>query len=140
MIWVSFGLLGLSSLWILIQDIRQQSVSVMSLALFMLAGILYPGGNVDWLISVFFLAAIMLVCQGFFYGVSDRPAFGIGDLILFPLCGFWLSPDALPLFLIISGVLALGFGLFWRYRYDMRTFPMAPPIVIALGVLLGLRV
>ena len=133
-------LIGISA-YIIRQDVKDQTIPISGLALFLIVSLLkqFFEPEIYSLISVAGITLILLGCQGLFYVFKGEIAMGRGDLILGPLCGLWLFLDELPLFFMGTGLIALLIGLFWRHRWKLHTFPMAPAILGGLGTVFLIR-
>ena len=138
---LSYALLGGSALFMMVQDMREQTIPVSGLTVFAGASLYHqaiePNAENFWVAGM--IAAIFMVCQGLFYLMKHEPAMGWGDLILSPFCGLWLHFYELPAYFIATGIFALLIGLFWRYQWLLKTFPMAPALLFALGFVVVIR-
>jgi hypothetical protein len=138
---LAYALLGGSALLIVHHDIQTQTFPFYALGIFILAGLLKQIGEPDlegfWAAGA--VALILAGCQGLFCLLRGEPAMGWGDLILSPFCGLWLYLHEIPSFLLGMGLVALLMGILWRYRWGMQTFPMAPAILSALGIIFLIR-
>ncbi|MDF3033608.1 MAG: hypothetical protein K0R76_562 [Alphaproteobacteria bacterium] len=138
---LAYTLLGGSALLIIHHDIQTQTIPLYALAVFILSGLLKHVWDPDlegfWAAGA--VALILVVCQGLFFLLRREPAVGWGDLLLSPFCGLWLYLHEIPSFLLGMGLVALVMGIFWRYRWGMRTFPMAPAILSGLGIIFLIR-
>lgn len=118
-----YGLAALS-LWLSWMDWKYQQLPLLGLGLFMLMGMFMAGSFTLFL----FLGMIALFCW-------QRGWCAEGDVLLLAACGFWLSWDQLPLFLILSGLLIL------MYNRWQRPTPLAPPLLLALwGLMLTYKI
>jgi hypothetical protein len=140
-IFVVYTLLAISGLWIIIQDTKDQTIPKAGLALFVGVTILkhFFDPNPEGLWAAGTISIIFLSCFSILYLFKKRAPMGWGDLLLAPLCGFWLHIQDIPLFLFTTGLVACVIGLFWHYRWGMRTFPLTPAIVSGLGVVFLIR-
>ena len=68
--------------------------------------------------------------------VLNKESLGFGDVKFFAVAGLWLGLAALPYFLILSGVLAFGFALFWRLVRGQEVFPFGPSLIAAFFLML----
>ena len=125
----------------MVQDVREQTIPVSGLAVFAGASLYHHGiePNAEGLWVAGMIAVIFMVCQGLFYLIKAQPAMGWGDLILSPFCGLWLRIHELPTYFIATGMFALLMGIFWWYRWRLKTFPMAPALLFGLGFVLVIR-
>jgi len=91
------------------------------------AAILY--GGLIWLVG-----ALMKV-------ILKKDALGFGDVKFFAVAGLWLGLAALPLFLMMGGVLGVVWGILWRFTVKDPVFPFGPALILsfyACLLLLGL--
>ncbi len=136
-----YALLGGSALFMIYEDVRKQTIPLSGLSLFIGAALLKQAWEPDlegfW--SACAIALILWGCQGLFYLFKREAAMGRGDLLLSPFCGLWLYLHELPAFFLSTGLMALLTGIFWRYRWGLRTFPFAPAILFGLGILFFIR-
>ncbi len=71
------------------------------------------------------------------YGYSKfrgRTMLGYGDVKFFAIVGVWLDFSAIPVFLLISGILGILLGLLWRAIGKGAVFPFGPALAIALFI------
>lgn len=71
------------------------------------------------------------------YGYSrlrGRTMLGYGDVKFFSVAGVWLDLSAIPVFLFISGMLGVVFGLAWRMLGKGPVFPFGPALALALFI------
>ncbi len=94
------------------------------------------GGAEEWLYSrlggaVLYvgLAALVGRTVSFF---MKKEALGWGDVKFFAVAGLWLGWEALPLFLVMGGLMGLVFGLVWRFWRHDPVFPFGPALILAL--------
>lgn len=132
---------GGSALYMIYQDMREQMIPLSGLALFLAAALLkqFWEPEFEGLWAGGAIALILIGCQSFFYVYKGKLALGWGDLILGPCCGLWLQVQELPSFLVSTGIIALFLGIFWRYRWSLRTFPFAPALLFGLGIVFVIR-
>jgi hypothetical protein len=138
---LAYILLGGSSLFMIYQDIREQTIPLYGLIVFAGVSLLFQVGapNPDGFWAFGTIALIFSALQGTFYLITRQTALGWGDLILSPFCGLWLYHSEIPLYLLSTGILALLTGIFWRYRWGIRPFPMAPAILLGMGAVVLIR-
>lgn len=133
-------LLGGSAFFMMIQDVQKQTIPLYGLIIFAVASLYHsiiPLTEGFWAAGI--IAFLFLACQGTYYLLRREPIMGWGDVILSPFCGLWLYFHEIPLYLISSGVVALLIGLFWRYWWKLKTFPMTPALLSGLGVVFLIR-
>ena len=138
---LAYSLLGGSALFMIYEDMRKQTIPLSGLVLFIAATLLnqFLEGSLEGFWSAGVIALVFISCQGLFYLFKREPAMGWGDLLLSPFCGLWLYLNELPSFFLAVGFMALLMGILWRYRWGMRTFPMAPAILFGLGIVFLIR-
>jgi leader peptidase (prepilin peptidase)/N-methyltransferase len=74
---------------------------------------------------------------GFVTGkILKKESLGFGDVKFFGVSGLWLGMDYLPVFMIISGGLAVFIALIWRYKMKSELFPFGPALISAFFILL----
>ncbi len=66
--------------------------------------------------------------------LKKQEGLGLGDVKMMAVCGLWLTPTDIPLFLILGGGIGLLIAIFWRFIYKNLTFPLGPALAIALGI------
>ncbi len=125
----------------MIQDVREQTIPISGLTVFAGASLYHhviePNAEDFWAAGI--IAVIFMVCQGVFYLIKRESALGWGDLILSPFCGLWLHFHELPTYFIATGIFALWIGIFWRYQWRLKTFPMVPALLFGLGFVFVIR-
>jgi prepilin signal peptidase PulO-like enzyme (type II secretory pathway) len=138
---ITYVLLGVSSVYILVEDVRFQHIPLKGLALFFGASLLkqFWEPELEGVWVVLSLAIILLSCYGLFSFFKCKSVIGTGDLLLGPSCGLWFHFSELPAFLVMTGLLGLILGVYWRYRWEMITFPFAPALLFGLGITLIMR-
>lgn len=87
---------------------------------------------------VYFSLAFML--EVVFTRLLKKPALGGGDIKFFGAAGLWLGVNALPGFLMISGLSGIVLALIWRKITGEEHFPFGPALIVAFIVLLAGRV
>ena len=73
------------------------------------------------------------------YGYSHlrgRSMLGYGDVKFFAIVGVWLDLSAIPMFLMLAGVLGVVLGLIWRMMGKGPVFPFGPALAISLFICL----
>ena len=138
---LAYILLGSSALLMVVQDVRTHTIPLIGLVIFagasLYAHLLTPGVEGLWVGGLIFL--LFMACQGIFYLLKRECAVGWGDAILSPLCGLWFHFHEMPLYLVSTGLFALLTGLFWHYRWQLKTFPMVPALLLGLSFVLLIR-
>jgi len=66
---------------------------------------------------------------------KKKSAIGGGDIKFITIAGLTLGLENLPLFLFISGVIGIIFGLIWKKITKNEYFPFGPSLIIAYLVL-----
>lgn len=135
---LSYSLLGMMALFLIWQDIQNQTISLWCLCLLAVAAGLkqFYEPNVEglWVAGIIF--TLFLACQGFFTYFYKKLAIGWADLFLGPICGTWLYVHELPYFLISVGLFGFIMGIIWRFRWRYNAFPFAPAILGGQGIVL----
>jgi leader peptidase (prepilin peptidase)/N-methyltransferase len=72
-------------------------------------------------------------------GVLKKDALGMGDVKFFAVVGLWLGVSYLSVFCILSGVLGVALGLFWKYKFKQDVFPFGPALIASLFLILLLN-
>lgn len=67
-----------------------------------------------------------------------REPMGLGDVKFFAAAGVWLGMDAqkLAIFLLLSGVLGVLLGIFWKARMKDPEFPFGPALIASFILVL----
>ncbi len=139
-------------LWITWQDIKYRKVYLYSyLMIYALYGIRFmlfkhPPMDVVWInllvtgILVVTLLLYYLLRYGFKTGNKIKSSIGIGDLLLIPVLTASFSPGNFVLFLIISFIIALSYGIISRSasKRDL-TIPLAGIQSLLLAIVLILE-
>ena len=68
--------------------------------------------------------------------VLKKESLGFGDVKFFGLAGLWLGLEALPFFMIFSGLLAIVFALLWRTIKTSDVFPFGPALIVVFIIML----
>ncbi len=68
--------------------------------------------------------------------ILGKDSLGFGDVKFFGVAGLWLGLDLLPLFMIISGGVAIVLAVIWKYLKNSSVFPFGPALISALFILL----
>jgi len=65
-----------------------------------------------------------------------KESLGFGDVKFFGMAGLWLGLEVLPLFMIISGCVAVGLAFVWHCTKKSNVFPFGPALIAAFFILL----
>jgi leader peptidase (prepilin peptidase)/N-methyltransferase len=84
--------------------------------------------------SFFIMGALGLLLQKGYKVLRQKDGLGTGDVILLSLCGLFLEPTQLPLFLVASGGFAVLIKWIYCRNVEQETFPFAPAISLSLWV------
>jgi prepilin signal peptidase PulO-like enzyme (type II secretory pathway) len=68
--------------------------------------------------------------------ILKKESLGFGDVKFFGMAGLWFGLEALPLFMIISGGIAVVFALVWRQVKKSDVFPFGPALIFTFFILL----
>lgn len=79
--------------------------------------------------AVVFAIAVML--NAGFRNIAGRTGLGMGDAKLLAIAPLALPLGPALLFLLVSGLLGVGWGLAWRWRSGAKEFPFGPAILIS---------
>jgi leader peptidase (prepilin peptidase)/N-methyltransferase len=76
---------------------------------------------------------VSLALRQIFMVVLKREPMGLGDIKFFAAAGVWLglSPDAVAVFMIVSGATGILVALFWRKLSGEEEFPFGPSLIVA---------
>lgn len=94
-----------------------------------------------WDVPLSQMAIMALSLGGFSYGLryvfwkwKKKEGLGLGDVKFFVVAGLFLSPQALALFLLISGLSGVVLGLAWKLLGFGERFPFGPSLAIAFFI------
>lgn len=118
--------LAFLTFWLVWMDWRHGKIPVLGLVLLIGIG-LVKGPE---LISSFVLGMATLLSWRLGYC-------GSGDVYLLLACGLWIPLALLPFFCILAGIFVFIFGMPQRKSHQ-RQFPLAPPVLLALWVIVFL--
>ena len=89
--------------------------------------------SLDIVWSFGLLSALALLLHYGYGALRGRDVLGFGDVKFFAVAGLWLDAGAIPVFLLLSGVLGVVLGLVWQKILGRgQLFPFAPALAIAL--------
>lgn len=86
----------------------------------------------DALLDIIALGGTGLLVRWGFHLLRGREGFGMGDVKLLTVAGFWLGLGPAPLYLIAAGLGGAVFALIWRQLGRGREFPLGPALALAL--------
>lgn len=84
--------------------------------------------------SAFLFCLFGAFLYGLFYFSANVSAIGIDDIKLLFVAGFILELDSFLLFIFLSGIFGIVFGLLWVFLKKDETFPFAPALCLALFI------
>ena len=90
----------------------------------------------DILWSFGLMTAIALLLHYGYSAMRGRAMLGYGDVKFFAVVGLWLDIHQIPLFLLLSGVFGVVFGLVWQLLGKGKLFPFGPALAVALLICL----
>jgi leader peptidase (prepilin peptidase) / N-methyltransferase len=103
-------------------------------------GILYlTFGDSSFFHGLLSFAIMLFIGLAFAFGYSrwrGRDMLGLGDVKFMAAASLWLSFQDIPIFLLISGLCGIVFGLCWRRFGGNAEFPFAPSLAAALTLCL----
>lgn len=120
----------------------------------MLAGTFLGAANVSYLVVLSdyqWLAAAHYISAAVFYAVFafvlaflmskilKRDAMGMGDVKFFFVVGLFLGFPYFSIFLILSGVFGVLFGVVWQKVSGRQSFPFGPALILSLYACLVLQ-
>jgi len=91
---------------------------------------------VHYILSAFFYGAVIWGLALMTQYILKKEALGFGDVKFFVVSGLWLGFSLLPYFMILSGVLAVAFSLFWSKSGGGSVFPFGPSLIMSFYLLL----
>jgi leader peptidase (prepilin peptidase)/N-methyltransferase len=71
--------------------------------------------------------------------VLGKDALGMGDVKFFVVAGLWLGASYLSVFCILSGILGVALGMFWKLKLKQDVFPFGPALIASLFLILLLN-
>ncbi len=90
--------------------------------------------NPDILWGFGLMAGLALLLHYGYSAMRGRTMLGFGDVKFFAVVGVWLDLEAIPGFLLLSGILGVLLGLIWRALGKGPVFPFGPALAIALFI------
>lgn len=91
----------------------------------------------DWqshLIAALLAGGLALGLRVGFRALRKKEGLGLGDVKLFAVAGLWLGLDALPVFILMSGLIGIVSALIWRLLGRGEYFPFGPALAMALWI------
>jgi prepilin signal peptidase PulO-like enzyme (type II secretory pathway) len=90
-------------------------------------------------IYVALIVAAVLLSLGLFCALvysrwRGREMLGLGDVKFFAAAGFWLTPEMVPWFLALGGVLGALLGFIWKKKGGGQEFPFGPALCLSLAI------
>ena len=101
---------------------------------------LYLSPPYFWWEPALSIGQCLLVGVGLAWGYSrlrGRDMMGWGDVKLMAASGFWLPPDKIPAYLLISGLLGTLSGWWWQRSGRGEEFPFGPMLAFTLLALIS---
>ncbi len=92
--------------------------------------------GINYLIAAIVFAGLSWLTGAVVGKLIKKESLGFGDVKFFGVAGLWLGLDALPLFMIISGGLAVVMALVWRYIKKSEVFPFGPALITSFFIIL----
>jgi prepilin signal peptidase PulO-like enzyme (type II secretory pathway) len=88
-------------------------------------------GLTYYLISSFLYLLFGTALHFIFKYFTNQDGIGIDDIKFFAIAGFALGIGKFSLFMFLSGILGIIFGLVWQKIKEDDTFPFAPALVVS---------
>jgi len=109
--------------------------------LFVLIIIYHLAAPTEHKISYYFLSAFLFVIFGLIlrYGFlffAKKDGIGMGDVKFFAIAGGFIGIDHFAIFMLLSGMLGIVFGLLWQRVIGDKIFPFAPALISSLMICL----
>lgn len=109
--------------------------------LFFLAVIYHLVAPDEHKISYYFLSFVLFVIFGLIlhYGFlffAKKDGIGMGDVKFFAIVGLLIGASYFAIFMFLSGVLGIVFGLVWQKITKDKIFPFAPALITSLMICL----
>ncbi len=83
---------------------------------------------------LFFILVIAYVFKFFF----KKDGIGIDDIKFFAIAGFIIGFEKFAIFMLLSGIIGIIFGLIWKKMKKDDAFPFAPALIISLIICLAI--
>ncbi len=81
-----------------------------------------------------FFAGLVFIIGWMMSKLLKKDALGFGDVKFFAVAGIWLGIAFLPVFLVLSGMIGLAMGIFWKYVLKQDRFPFGPALIASFTV------
>lgn len=91
-----------------------------------------PAGIPMALAAAMIYAGVVFAAGWVMTRLLKRDAVGFGDIKFLAVAGLWLGLPALPVFLVLSGLCGVGFGVIWKIMGRGAVFPFGPALIAAL--------
>ncbi len=113
-------------------------IGVFRLFYFSVSGVFNSAGELflPYVMGAFVYCAFSWVLSLLMGWFLKKEAMGFGDVKFFFVAGLWLGLGFLPYFLILSGVVAILFALFWRLIFKTEIFPFGPALILSFYMIL----
>ncbi len=103
-----------------------------SLLVFVLLFIFYNGFDIFCSVISALIYFLLIMLTGFIVGKwKKQDAIGGGDIKFITIVGLILGIDFLPMFLFMSGVIGVIFGLIWKKTTKNEYFPFGPALIMS---------
>jgi leader peptidase (prepilin peptidase)/N-methyltransferase len=103
------------------------------------AGHLTGAESLQFIITAIAFPLLMLLVSKIMTMILHKEVLGWGDVKFFVVVGLGLGFSGLPVYLMLSGIFGIIFGLIWRWRMKSDLFPFGPSIIISFYVCLILQ-
>ena len=78
-----------------------------------------------------FFAGLVFMIGWTMSKILKKDALGFGDVKFFAVAGIWLGVVFLPAFLVLSGVIGVVIGIFWKFILRQDRFPFGPALIVS---------
>ena len=99
----------------------------------------YSSWLLDHLAGFIVYPLLLLVTAIIMQKVMKKDVLGMGDIKFLAVAGLWLGLSMLPLYCLLTGLLGIGFGLFWKSIKGEALFPFGPALILTFIVLFLLQ-
>lgn len=87
-------------------------------------------------LSALVYAGLVFIVGWVLTKVLKKEALGFGDVKFFAAAGIWLGLDLLPVFMMLSGLVGVLMGLFWKIILKEDRFPFGPALIVSFAICL----